>query len=73
MLHIFKTPLPPMNEKVGTSALVDDPTEDSKQPDRKGNGTSKTPLLDQLKRAADGPAAGAKADVTTASLSLIHI
>lgn len=48
--------------------MVEDPTEQSKTLNRKGNDTSNTPLLDQLKRAADGTAASARSDVSTARM-----
>jgi sentrin-specific protease 7 len=68
MLQLFKTPLQPKNEKIGTSALVEDPTEHSRRRDRESDGTSNRPLLDQLKRAADGPAPSAQAGESTTSM-----
>ncbi|KAI4942214.1 hypothetical protein J4E91_010188 [Alternaria rosae] len=71
MIQLFNTPLPPRNEKVGTSALVGDSTAGLEQPHReKGHGASKTPLLDQLKVAAHHPSTDAKLDATTKSKSL---
>ncbi|KAI4713706.1 hypothetical protein J4E89_001153 [Alternaria sp. Ai002NY15] len=68
MTHLFKTPLPSRNEKVGTSALVGDSTASFEQPHReKANGVSKRPLLDQLKPAVRQHVIDAESGTTTTS------
>ena len=68
MAHLFRTPLPSKNEKVGTSALVGDSTASSEPPHReKANGASKRPLLDQLKPAVRQHVIDAESGTTTTS------
>jgi hypothetical protein len=54
MLALFGKTLPERNDKVGKSGLVNEPILESEHQLAKENGTSKTPLLDQLKQPPTG-------------------
>jgi sentrin-specific protease 7 len=52
MLRLFQSPLRPKNAKVGTSELVPDRSAPTEHNHRQGDGTPKTTIVNQMKRAA---------------------
>ncbi|KAF1830194.1 hypothetical protein BDW02DRAFT_573289 [Decorospora gaudefroyi] len=67
MLRLFEMTLKPKNVKVGTSELVHDRIEEPEDPPMQNIGTSKTPLLDELKRATNEPNLQSTGDSATAT------